>query len=711
MAKKTTTIPNPTATAVPTSASIPQFFGDNEDGFMNDLNYTNTFWSKISQGWVPYLIICVLGLIVYSNTFNHEYALDDDIIICKNEYVLQGMEGIPRIMKSDVFESFYNQMNTKAQLSGGRYRPFSVATFALEQEFLGTMVLPDSIKNMANEDSKRLATNAFLINYLNTSWDLNKNGKTDINEDINKDGLYNDKDSKIRGMAFRHVNSVLLYIISIALIYLFLSTYFFKNNKLVALLVSLLFLVHPLHTEVVANVKSRDEILSLLFIMLTMHLTFKYVETKKLWQIITASICYVIALLSKEYGAIMMIMLPIALWVSYKKVPILDLIKPMLFIGVAFAFYYYCRTQVVLPLDENEMQNVELLNNPYLLADEAQTKATHTFISAKYLWMMLFPTPLSCDYSYNVIEYKNFSDISTIISFIVLLAVIGAFFYTLIKRHWLAFPLGFLLLNLYLVNNFFFNIGATMGERLVYHSSLGFAMILVWAVAEALKKMVPDSAKHAGLLVGILLPIMLLYAVRTITRNPAWKNDIVLHLNDVKIYPNSTMLNGNAVTRLIELSEQPVNAKIANNLLDSAKIYGYKSLKLHDRFVNSYLNMGIIMAKRAKMDSAAYFWGKVREFYPNHPQLAAIDANLTSNFTTAAATKMQNKDFAGALELYLKAYQVTPQNPNLLNDMGACYYYLQNYAKAKECWTKGIALAPNDANLNRGMQALKAMGM
>jgi hypothetical protein len=101
-----------------------------------------TWIDKVTKGFMPYIIIAVLGMIIYSNTFNAQFALDDDIVICKNEYVLQGASGIPDIFSKDLFDSFYRQMNTTAQLAGGRYRPLSVATFALEQEFIGTMELP-----------------------------------------------------------------------------------------------------------------------------------------------------------------------------------------------------------------------------------------------------------------------------------------------------------------------------------------------------------------------------------------------------------------------------------------------------------------------------------------------------------------------------------------------------------------------------------------
>ncbi|KXK42752.1 MAG: hypothetical protein UZ11_BCD004001132 [Bacteroidetes bacterium OLB11] len=217
------------------------------------------WYEKMTSGWIPYVVFALLSLGIYSNTFNAQFALDDDIVICKNEYVLQGTKGMTDIFSKDLFDSFYKQMNTTAQLAGGRYRPLSVATFAIEQEFIGTR------------------DNA---NFEQNIWDTNQNGIEDPSEDINKDGLFNDKDFRSKGFGMRHINNVLLYIASVSFLFLFLSNVVFKKNKLLAFIISLLFLAHPIHTEVVANVKSRDEIMSFLFMMLSLLLAHKYAIQK-----------------------------------------------------------------------------------------------------------------------------------------------------------------------------------------------------------------------------------------------------------------------------------------------------------------------------------------------------------------------------------------------------------------------------------------------
>src|SRR5471030_399706 len=82
------------------------------------------------------IIIGIIGFTFYITSINGEYALDDGIIIHQNDHVLKGVRGIPDILTRDAYESFYRRMCATDQLAGGRYRPLSVVSFALEQEFI-----------------------------------------------------------------------------------------------------------------------------------------------------------------------------------------------------------------------------------------------------------------------------------------------------------------------------------------------------------------------------------------------------------------------------------------------------------------------------------------------------------------------------------------------------------------------------------------------
>ena len=84
---------------------------------------------------IRWLILLLLPLFLYLNTINNDYALDDSIVITKNMYVQKGLKGIGEIFTTETFTGFFGQQ--KDLVSGSRYRPLSLATFAFEHELWG----------------------------------------------------------------------------------------------------------------------------------------------------------------------------------------------------------------------------------------------------------------------------------------------------------------------------------------------------------------------------------------------------------------------------------------------------------------------------------------------------------------------------------------------------------------------------------------------
>lgn len=654
-----------------------------------------TWINKITKGFVPYIIIAILGLAIYSNTFNAQFALDDDIVICKNEYVLQGATGIPDIFSKDLFDSFYRQMNTTAQLAGGRYRPLSVATFALEQEFIGKMVLPESILNISDDNQRRLATNAFLDNYLKKKWDHNNNGVGDPGEDTNRDGVFNDKDSRNEGFGFRHFNNVLFYVLSVSILFIFLSTVVFKENKLLSLIISLLFLAHPIHTEVVANVKSRDEIFSLMFMLLTLILAHKYEIKKSLKLLVLICLSFFCSMLSKEYGATLLILVPLSLYLfASEKFEIKKFMPVFIGLAVTFAIYYAIRSGIVI--GKSNLQDNELMNNPYLLADDTQKLATKLFIFLKYLITIIYPHPLSSDYGYNCIPYKDFSDPLVWISILLLIGFLLGGLIAFKRKSWMTFAIAFYMLTILLVTNLVFNVGATMGERLVFHSSLGYCMVLGFGIVWLGKRF-----NNQNIALFLTLPILILYSIKTYSRNYAWQSDITLALTDVVTMPNSVSLNGNAASRNIDLSELPKNKTQEKDLVRKSITYGTKAVTLHSGFVNGYLNLGIAYAKIDILDSAKYCWDKAFKLYPSHPSKKLYFDLLADSYYRKGFNLGGQSKWTEGLGFIQKAVEINPANARYWYDLGGFAYNAQDYAKAKEAWSKAYQLNPSDTAIQK----------
>ena len=150
---------------------------------------------------IAMVIIGIIGFTFYITSINGEYALDDGIIIHQNDHVIKGVRGIKDILTKDAYESFYRRMCATDQLAGGRYRPLSVVSFALEQEFIGPyrtglyMKVEDSNRNgVLDKDPVNYITPCGRpeTNYeYNDFVDKNQNGIAEGNEcypcwDLNK---------------------------------------------------------------------------------------------------------------------------------------------------------------------------------------------------------------------------------------------------------------------------------------------------------------------------------------------------------------------------------------------------------------------------------------------------------------------------------------------------------------------------------------------
>ncbi len=99
--------------------------------------------------------------------------------------------------------------------------------------------------------------------------------------------------------AVGHAFSILYYALCVLLLYLVLKKLFRKTHPIILLTITALFAVHPVHTEVVANIKSRDEILALLFSLGSIFFFVKYLDHAKIKHLLFAIILLVLGCLSK----------------------------------------------------------------------------------------------------------------------------------------------------------------------------------------------------------------------------------------------------------------------------------------------------------------------------------------------------------------------------------------------------------------------------
>jgi tetratricopeptide (TPR) repeat protein len=142
-----------------------------------------------------------------------------------------------------------------------------------------------------------------------------------------------------------HFINLILYAIAVLLLFKLLLAYTGEKGILLAFLASILFAVHPIHAEVVASIKNRDEILAFLFLMLSAIAINKYLKNNSILSLLSILIFFSIGMLAKKSIFTMIFVLPLIV-IILNKIPLkkiflitLMLALPAAIIGSSFNWF------------------------------------------------------------------------------------------------------------------------------------------------------------------------------------------------------------------------------------------------------------------------------------------------------------------------------------------------------------------------------------
>ena len=624
-------------------------------------------------------ILVAAVLLAYASSLDNRYALDDDLVFARNVVVQRGVDGLFEIFTRDSYAGFYETMNAAPQLAGGRYRPLALATFAIEQTLFG-VTLGDRYRALGDPIARM-------------------------------DLIENEMETANLALApLRHVVSVLLYAASLVILLLLLEQHLLRDTPLVAFVATILFALHPVHTEVVANVKSRDEILSLLFIALTLLFACRYSEERRRNSFRLAIVFFALALLSKEYAVVLPLVLVVIL-VIVKKRPIAAVAREWLpSLGAVLVVYAVVRRIAAGVATPAAIEHQDLLNDPFLPLRLGEASgdvlATKISILLHYLRLLVWPHPLSADYSYATFPFADWNNGRVWLSIAVHGVLLAATYIAWRRRHVLAIAGVVYFAFLFPVSNLPYDIGATLGERLVYHASLGFAVACAWILVTAIRSRAAVFAVTAA--------IALTFGTLTFLRGRDWYDDTTLFLHDVKVVPKSALANGNAggylmedALRLVRARRQaqqtpsPADVRFIREKTDRARPYLETALTIHPRFANTWVNLGLLHWTREEYDDAADAWEHAAAILPSHPILFRYGTNFRAMANVAA----QRGDLESAIAFYGRAIRVQPGDTSLLRDLAGSNFVAMHFAASRAAFDRLLAVDPANPDARRGRNA------
>ncbi len=503
----------------------------------------------LSANRLPLLVIAFLSISLYIQTIRFEYALDDTMVIVKNQFTQRGIDGIGDIFKYESFRGYFGEQ--KKLLEGDRYRPLSIATFAIEKSVFG--------------GSKKVS----------------------------------------------HFINILLYALTGLLLFRVLLFMFPNDNSkkwylTIPFMATMLFIAHPLHVEVVANIKGRDEIIAFMGEIATLYFSFKYIYKNKNVYLSGSFFAFLIAILSKESAITFLVITPLTLH-FFTKATFLEKIKSTIPLVLGTVLYLFIRVKAIGYLLSSAVIT-DVMNNPFYGMSLAEKTATIFYTLLLYLKLLIFPHPLTHDYYPYQIPKMTWGDWQPVFSLLlhaVLMVVIlrGIIFKEKESPKITAYCAAFYLITLSIVSNLFVSVGTFMNERFMYHASLGFCISLAYFLSKNDRFLI----KNLNIGIFVLGIIISAFSIKTLVKVPDWRNNSTLNRSAIHYSPNSARANCFYAVSIWEdtYSKLPKESDASQRkvVLDSMKPYFDKSISILPNYSAAQKMRAIVAIEYHKIDN------------------------------------------------------------------------------------------------------------
>ncbi|XP_043748413.1 protein O-mannosyl-transferase TMTC4 isoform X5 [Cervus elaphus] len=411
-----------------------------------------------------------------------------------------------------------------------------------------------------------------------------------------------------------------------------------------SLLAALLFAVHPVHTECVAGVVGRADLLGALFFLLSFLGYCKaFRETNKerthstFW-VLLSILLGAVAMLCKEQGITVLGLNAVFDILVIGKLNVLEIVQKVL----------------------RKDRSLEAINYNYYYSLNA--------------WLLLCPWWLCFDWSMGCIPLiKSVGDWRVIALAALWFCLIGLICQALCsedshKRRILTLGLGFLIIPFLPASNLFFRVGFVVAERVLYLPSAGYCMLLTFGLA-ALSK----HTKRKKLIAALILGVLFLNTLRCVVRSGEWRNEDQLFRSALSVCPLNAKVHYNVGKNLADKGNQTAAIR-----------YYREAVRLNPKYVHAMNNLGNILKERNELQEAEELLSLAVQIQPD---FAAAWMNL-------GIVQNSLKRFQAAEQSYRTAIKHRRKYPDCYYNLGRLYADLNRHVDALNAWRNATVLKP-----------------
>jgi len=528
--------------------------------------------------WGLFIGSCLL----YAISLGHQFVLDDALVLTENRFVKQ--LDFWSILTKDTFAGFFQSENTSQFVAGGRYRPLTLLIFAI------------------------------VWSITQSPWVF-------------------------------HLLNVLAFAATVVVVYRLTEQFSFKQSQpqrqhSLALFTAILFAVHPIHTEVVNNIKGLDDILSLLLALIAWLLLLKAPKPSGIKQFSILFCLMFLALMSKESAILIVPLAAVSVW-FFQNTGLWVMVKRIAPLMAASLLYVLIRAVVIHSATEIQTMP-ELMNDPFIQWHQgaweplsiANKYGTIFHSLGLYVYQVILPIKLSHDYYPHAIPVTGLWQWQSVLSLMLYLMMTVYCLWGLLKKQLPAFALLIYMVSLALFSNVFFTIGTLMAERFLYIPSLGICLLMAWCYVVLYQKV---QAYKIGLPILRTVAVLIIIAAswQTLLRSQDWYDNFTLFQADISKSANSAKLNNALGGELIAQwqSRQINNNETTQSQLEKALTYLNHAIELHPTYAQAYLLKG----------NALHYLGHTKDAIEAYHQALKLKPNFSAAKDNLARIEAQHK--------------------------------------------------------------------
>lgn len=403
-----------------------------------------------------------------------------------------------------------------------------------------------------------------------------------------------------------------------------------------AWLLALLFSVHPLHTEAVANISGRAELLAAFFVLASILLTQRICESaikpRALLLLPILAATALLAVNSKESAYTLVLLLPLMIGGGARsRIISPGFILSYAVVGCTLCFSLWWRFVVVAPSFTATASEL-LLDNPLVTLAPLERLAAALVLLGFGISKVIYPFPLNADYSLSFFPLQNFWTHEQtwlwavlLISFLLLLRPSQTFPKVALFSFWL-------FLSIAITANIFFPIGTIFAERLWYLPSLG---VLGVGLAAGHKRVNPVFG------VTLIAIVASCWAVSVYKHAATWRDNTTLFQYQITVAPASAKTQHNYGIVLRNLGQ-----------IDEASIHFREALRIYPGYADAAFGLASVYAQKGLQNGAEH-WAR---------QALTRDSKHSAAILLLARIRFNQQDMAEAEKLFRQVLSVDAKN-------------------------------------------------